>query len=523
MIRCKNPILPGFYPDPSICRVGEDYYLVNSSFEYFPGLPVFHSRNLAHWEQIANAIDRPGQLSLEKADHWLGLYAPTIRYHEGIYYIINTNVGNGGNFIITAENPAGPWSDPHYLGEQATGIDPSLFWDDDGTCWYVGQEARENGDHYGDTQIWIWRLDLEEFRLVGEKCVIADGFQKKAVWPEGPHLYKKDGYYYLLHAESGTEQYHCEVAARSTCITGPYEYGRANPILTHRHLGKMADVTCVGHADIVDDGRGNWYLVALACRPEKGLTMKGRETFLAKLSWEDGWPVVNPGVGRLTEYVEIPDAGEAILEDAAESFTNWDFHCDFMEEKLPLRFVTLRNPKEGAVSLTERPGFLRMYMQPDTLKELGHPSYEAVRLSFRDCTTETQLELPETAVDSGCAGLALYQSHQNHLRLEFSVKQGRGHLQVVQCCEGEDKILTEVSIDDTILSLRMEIHGLAATFSWKTASSSWTALPATADLSHMSTEKAGGFTGCTLGLFAAGDGSRGGYADFAYFSVKEFS
>ena len=201
----KNPVLSGFYPDPSICRVGEDYYMVNSSFAYFPGIPVFHSRDLAHWEQIGNALDREEQLPLSGSEISRGIFAPTIRYHEGTYYIITTNVDHGGNFVITAQDPKGPWSVPHYLGDAAEGIDPSLFFDEDGKCYYVGTRPNPSGvRHNGDWEIWIEELDLHAMCLKGAGTAVWKGALKDCIWPEGPHLYKKDGWYYLMIAEGGT-------------------------------------------------------------------------------------------------------------------------------------------------------------------------------------------------------------------------------------------------------------------------------------------------------------------------------
>ena len=182
----KNPVLSGFYPDPSICRVGEDYYMVNSSFAYFPGIPVFHSRDLAHWEQIGNALDREEQLPLSGSEISRGIFAPTIRYHEGTYYIITTNVDHGGNFVITAQDPKGPWSVPHYLGDAAEGIDPSLFFDEDGKCYYVGTRPNPSGvRHNGDWEIWIEELDLHAMCLKGAGTAVWKGALKDCIWPEG--------------------------------------------------------------------------------------------------------------------------------------------------------------------------------------------------------------------------------------------------------------------------------------------------------------------------------------------------
>ena len=238
MVTAKNPILSGFYPDPSICRVGEDYYLVTSSFVYAPGVPIFHSRDLAHWEQIGNILDRPSQLCVENEEISRGIFAPTIRYHEGTFYMITTNVSHGGNFIVTAQDPAGPWSDPYYLGEEAVGIDPSLFFDDDGRCYYCGTRPNPEGVRYnGDWEIWIQELDLGTMKLKGRSMAIWKGAVKGCIWPEGPHIYKINGYYYLMHAEGGTGPEHSITIARSTELFKWFEGCPRNPIFTHRNLG----------------------------------------------------------------------------------------------------------------------------------------------------------------------------------------------------------------------------------------------------------------------------------------------
>ena len=190
-----NPILPGFYPDPSICRVGDDYYLVNSSFSYYPGVPIFHSKDLVHWEQIGHVLERESQLPLGGSPQSGGIYAPTIRYHEGTFYMVTTNVSGIGNFYVTATNPAGPWSEPIIL-EEAGGIDPSLFFDDDGKAYYIGTVGKDEkvSKYWGDNVIYLRKLDLEQGKLVGETHVLWEGAFKESVWAEGPHLYKKDGY-----------------------------------------------------------------------------------------------------------------------------------------------------------------------------------------------------------------------------------------------------------------------------------------------------------------------------------------
>ena len=218
-----NPILPGFYPDPSIVRAGDDYYILNSSFAYFPGLPIMHSKDLASWHQIGNVLLDDESLPLEGTGLSQGLFAPTIRYHEGRFYVVCTNITKGGNFIVTADDINGPWSKPIYI-KGADGIDPSIFFDEDGKCYYIGTHANPEGEKYsGDYYIYIGELDTQTFQFCGEKVNVWNGSMRNIIWPEGPHLYKKDDYYYIMHAEGGTGPNHCEAICRSKSLFGPYE------------------------------------------------------------------------------------------------------------------------------------------------------------------------------------------------------------------------------------------------------------------------------------------------------------
>ena len=363
-----NPILPGFYPDPSICAVGRDFYLVNSTFAYFPGVPIFHSRDLAHWRQIGNVLTRPSQLPLDGCRHSRGIYAPTLRYHDGTFYLITTNISCGGNFIVTAQDPAGPWSEPYWLGDVAQGIDPSLLFDDDGRCYYVGNRPNPAGEQYGgDWEIWAQELDLTTMRLTGESHALWKGALRDVIWPEGPHLYKKDGMYYLMIAEGGTGPNHSVSVARSKHVFGPYVGNPNNPILTHRHLGSQYPVTCVGHGDLVADAEENWYMVMLGMRPCGGHTLMGRETFLARVEWQNGWPVVNPGIGKLEETFPVPLPEERTAETPLV--------YTFPTPELPPEFLTLRGPVPWQAD-----GRLLLPLLPAALHDLHTPAYAALRV-----------------------------------------------------------------------------------------------------------------------------------------------
>ncbi len=254
-MKFHNPIISGFYPDPSICRVGDDYYLVNSSFEYFPAIPVWHSRDLVHWELISHAIDRVEQgLKLDAVSPSGGVQAPTIRYHQGVFYITSTCVGKAWprldyHFIVFATDPHGPWSAVHYI-QNAPGIDCSLFFDEDGQCYFLANREKLLAKQGGDTEIWISRFDVTTFQLMGEQIALWDGTGGN--FPEGPHLYKRHGGYYLLIAEGGTCHFHTVTMARSQNIFGPYVPYERNPVLTHKHLHRTYPIQNVGHADLVE-------------------------------------------------------------------------------------------------------------------------------------------------------------------------------------------------------------------------------------------------------------------------------
>lgn len=518
----KNPIMPGFYPDPSICAVGGDYYLVNSTFAYFPGLPVLHSKDLVHWEQIGNVMERASQLPLTHAGHSQGLFAPTIRYHEGTFYVICTNVSYGGNYVVTAESPEGPWSEPHYL-EGADGIDPSLFFDDDGKCYYIGTHPNPEGCRYdGDWYIWIQELDLKSWKLVGEHKNVWNGAMRGVHWPEGPHLYKKNGYYYIMHAEGGTGPEHAVSVCRSRDIWGPYDNNFCNPILTHRHLGQAFPIKYVGHADLIETPAGEWYMTMLAVRPLEGYTTMGRETFLAKVTWENDWPVVNVGVGQLTEEVEValpcwlpeqdPDSYTS-RSGGKNAVPGSDRSYDFARmETLGDEFLYLRNPELPHYNLETGKG-LYLTAASATLKEQDSPTYVGIRQQHHAFRLETSLAAEQLFDKSGCvaAGLALLQSNAYHLRLEACGRE----LQAVLCRDGQDTVEGSLPLPELQaggpLKLYLQVEGLQATVGYSLGGRD-VPVAERMDIRSLSTEVAGGFVGCTVGIYATGIYATGIYA-----------
>lgn len=516
MVVANNPVLRGFYPDPSICRVGKDFYLANSSFLYFPGVPLFHSRDLAHWEQVGNILDRQEQLQVDEGMEEIsrGIFAPTIRYHNGRFYMITTNVSHGDNFIVTAERPEGPWSQPYYLGDEAPGIDPSLFFDEDGRCYYVGTRPNPDGVRYnGDWEIWIQELDTDRMVLIGESCAIWKGALKNAIWPEGPHIYKLGEYYYLVHAEGGTGPAHSICVARSKQLFGGFEGCPNNPVFTHRHLGKNYPVIYAGHCDLVDDENGNWYAVMLASRPCNMHSSMGRETFLAKVTWEDGWPVFNAGVGKLEDFVEVP------LEEFRfdKEITNCDlFH--FWEDKLDDRLLGIVRRDPDRYSLKDRKGFLRLHMTPDAITKEGSPCFLGVRQkSYHFCAGCGMEYMPE--IDQEAAGMVLFQNHENNLRMEV-VKSSKGRsFRVITHIHGSDEVVAEMPLEkDGLIEIQLKAENQSAAI--YAGESGKLKKVTTVSLLPYTTEEAGGFVGCTVGMYASSNNfESSNFADFAWFSV----
>jgi alpha-N-arabinofuranosidase len=519
-----NPILPGFYPDPSICRVGEDYYLVNSSFEYFPGLPIFHSRDLVHWRQLGHVLERPSQLPLDGVYASGGLYAPTIRYHNGTFYVINTLVGGTaqkGNFIVTATDPSGPWSEPYWL-DNAPGIDPSLFFDDDGRAWYVGNRGVANGRYPGHNEIWLQELDLSTMQLIGEPCALWEGAARDATWAEAPHLYKINGQYYLMIAEGGTSHDHAVTIARSPQIAGPYEANRRNPIITHRHLGQDYPIVGTGHADLVETQSGEWWMVLLAMRPYGGYFYNlGRETFLVPLRWEEGWPVVAPGSGRVASVERAPDLPQQRWPAVPA--------CDHFEtQTLAPQWNFLRTPRDDFWSLGARPGYLRLRLRPERLTDLANPSFVGRRQQHMRFAARAALEF-KPQHDYECAGLVLVQNNEYHFRFVITggatttvrlVKRStpQPNPELMPIPVGTDVTLAELPIEGSRFYFKVEADEQAYSFYIATAPEVWQPVAKDVDGRILSTSYAGGFVGTYIGMYASSNGQPStNSADFDWF------
>ena len=488
----RNPVLPGFHPDPSVVRVGEWFYLVNSSFEMFPGVPLHRSRDLVHWESLGHVLTRDSQLPLATAKPSGGIFAPTIRYHAGIYYMITTNVSHRGTFFVTAKDPAGPWSEPIWITGPG-GIDPSLFFDDDGKVYLTSTGSAPG--------IYQAQIDVASGKLLTPPRIAWKGTGGR--YPEGPHLYKIAGRYYLMISEGGTEYGHMVTLARASSPWGPFEPCPRNPILTHRDTPLSQPIQATGHADLVEDGEGNWWMVFLGIRPQGGYYWHnlGRETFLAPVRWDaQGWPVVNEGKPialdtqvrglpvRATPTAPVRDGFDAPLGPA------WNF---------------LRNPVRASYSTTERRGWLTLHGTPVPLDQAdgASPTFVGRRQEHLRARIGARIDFAP-AREGQEAGLVLYRAPQQ--RYEIGVR-GIGGRREVFVRQTVGKYLSTVTASAPApgkdpLILQIEAEPNRYTFAWGPSperSDKGALQPmGSAETRLLSTEVTGGFIGTYVGLYA---------------------
>ena len=502
----RNPILRGFYPDPSVTRAGNDYYLVNSTFSYFPGLPVFHSRDLVSWTQIGNAIDRRDMLDFGHLGVSRGVFAPSIGFHDGIFYILNTCVDCGGNFIITARNPAGPWSDPAWLPELEGGIDPSLFFDEDGKVWLVNNGPPVGTPRYpGHRAIWLQEFDLGTMRTTGPRRVLVDGGVDPAanpVWIEGPHILKVGGFYYLTCAEGGTAEGHSQVVLRSDRVTGPYLPYAGNPILTQRDLprGRPFPITSAGHAQLVQTQNGEWWATFLATRPYQGDDYNtGRETFLLPVRWEDGWPRIT-APGQAIPYLHARPRLPRQPAPAAREREELD------GPSLPIDWLMLRNPRSLWYRFDH--GGLVLDARPVGLGGMGNPSFLARRQQHLDATATTLVHF-QPSREGDEAGLAAFQNDDYFYAIGIGMEGRRPVVQLRRRAGASESadgaVIASAPLPgsaDAPVRLRIEAQGATYRFSYAAAQGAWHRLGGDQDGTILSTRTAGGFVGAVLGLYA---------------------
>lgn len=401
-----NPILPGFNPDPSICRVGDDYYLCCSSFTWYPGLPVYHSRDLVNWRLVSHVISRPGMVDIVGQHDTQGVWAPTIRHHNGVFYVF-CNVKGGGNFYVTSRDIRGPWSDPVFI-KDAPGIDPSIFWDDNGKAYLMGNAYKFPGRKYqASTAIWMQEIDLADGRLIGERHYLTTGHALNARYSEGAHLYKINGRYVLTVAEGGTDFHHAVTLLTSKSLFGPYLPQMVNPVLSQRQFGHECPIQCVGHADLVQTQRGDWYAVALGKRMIDGKHAFTRETFICPVEIQDGEFIFNPGRGGMTTDMPRPNLPEH--KWAAEPLRQ-----EFCGAELPLGWYSNRIPARPFHSLKD--GRLLLELLPQTIGSLDCPAMLMRRTPSLSYSASTSLSFAPKKRGE-VAGLVLHRNNTAYVAL----------------------------------------------------------------------------------------------------------
>jgi xylan 1,4-beta-xylosidase len=503
-----NPVISGYSPDPSIVRAGDDYYLVNSSFVHFPGLPIYHSRDLVTWRQIGNAIDRPGQVDFSGMKVSAGLMAPAISYHDGLFYIVCTN---RKNFVITAKDPAGPWSDPALLDFE--GIDPSLFWDEDGKAYIVNNGGPKDGALYpGHRSIWLQQFDPATKTMTGPRHEIINGgadLSTKPFWTEGPHLIRKDGYYYLIAAQGGTGEQHSEVVFRSRSITGPYENDASNPILTQRDLplNRPHPVGTAGHADFVQTPDGHWWSVFLATRnygPD--LYNIGRETFLLPVTWKNGWPLILEQGKPVPFVVERPSLAPE-PRPAQPLSGDYAYTDDFSGTKLGFGWMSVRIPTSARYTLGQ--GDLVLEASSEGLGDIDHvPSFVGRKQAHAVATVSTELRYTaERAGDR--AGLVAMQSDDAYLFLGVQWNDGKQSVTLDVRKTAQDpqqgRVVAVAPLDKRLAGkpvyLKLSIDGGRLNAAYALRKNAWKSLATGMDATFLSTRHAGGFVGTVIGLY----------------------
>lgn len=506
-----SPILQGCYPDPSITRKGEDYYLVNSSFSMFPGVPIFTSKDLVNWKQVGHVLDRPSQLKVEKSGVSHGIYAPDIKYnkHNDTFYMITTQFAGGiGNMVVKTKDPAKGWSEVQKLNFE--GIDPAIFFDDDGKAYIVHNDAPPQGSeqYNGHRVIKMWDYDLEKDQVVpGSDKIIVNGgvdLSQKPIWIEGPHIYKKNGKYYLMCAEGGTGGNHSEVIFMSDSPKGPYVPADNNPILTQRYFPKdrKEKVDWAGHADLVETPEGQYYGVFLAIRPnEKNRVNKGRETFILPVDWSGKYPVFQNGLVPMKPKLKLP-AGVQNQNGQNGFLPNGNFtYADKLTDKnLDYRWIAMRGPRENFITATKNG--VKVNPMETNIKALAPISSLFHRLQHEDFETSVTLDYKPKS-QKELAGITLYQSETFNYVFGITKKDKDFYIVLERTEKGQSKLIASEKIS---LSKPVKLQVVADkdehSFNYSLDGKNYKNLggPVSGDI--LSTDVAGGFTGSLIGLYS---------------------
>lgn len=518
----QNPILAGYHPDPSVVQVGDDYYMVNSTFGFFPGIPIFHSRDLVNWRQLGNVVHRPDQLNFDGLHLGQnGVYAPAIEYKDGTFYVVNTCVACGGNFVMTATDPAGPWSDPIWI-RHVPGIDPSIFFDDDGKTYIVHHGNPEKPKYPAHTALYVMEVDPASFEALSEDVMLVDGAEE-APWHteyiEGPHIYKVDGTYYLSAPGGGTGFYHGQLIYKSDHVFGPYTPNPNNPILTQVELphDRENPVTATGHADMFQDPNGDWWAVFLGTRvynlteenKDPGLFHTGRETFMLPVAWKDGWPHILNKDEAVPHRVNKPNLPSALLSSRPTT-GNFIAHEEFTQNELGPEWLFIRTPNEKWWDI--QTGTLSLSPRADTIGAKAQPSFIGRRLAHMKASYSTKVQFaPQNPQQE--AGLLSLQNDQFYYTFGLSRNPANELVLRIRKRAGDEenangKTLAEVKIESTAktgVHLKMEIDKAQLNFLYSLDGTHYTPVLQQQDASVLTTAKAGGFTGAVVGMYAQGE------------------
>lgn len=531
-----NPIIPGSFPDPSICRVGKEFYLVNSSFEYFPALPIHHSKDLINWELIGYGLNDniyDSQINLIDVQQEGGIHAPSIRYNDGLFYIIATNVYSPVdiekdaimyNFIITAKSPVGPWSEPNLI-EGAPGIDPDIFFDDDGKVYFIGTHAPGDKSKDGIGAIWVQELDPMRWRLTGERYTIWEG-ACGGCCVEGPHIYKRNRKYYLMVAEGGTSHNHAVMVSVSDSINGLYDSNPKNPILTSRHLSNNNWINSTGHADMLQLEDGRWVMVSLGIRNEiDGSSNMGRETFLMPLEWGEAtsrwiendngewkplihdWPVAAPLTGKVERINPV------IFEHSHQRMQNY-FYDDFESLKLDLNWNFRRVPKEKTYSLNAKKGFLRLYLKSQNFA--SRKQYSLLGLRQKQTHFEFSTKMSFLPFNKGEeAGLSLFQKDNIYINYTVVIRDKEVLFSLYKSVDyNGPRIIKEKFINDFNGEVILKLNSIGDDYIFQYSSDNGKTFQ---DFHKVGNDilLSHGYTGAYLGLYASSNGGEdNSYADF---------
>ncbi len=505
-VNFKNPIITGYHPDPSICRVGDDYYLVNSTFIWHPGIPIYHSKDLVNWELIGHGITREDQIDLDGLEDRQGIYAVTIRHHEGVFYLITTCVNCKGNFYVTASDPAGEWSDPVWLPD-APGIDPSLMWDDDGKCYYTGHMSIPDKAWPNQCGIWLQELDLEKQKLVGERKLLTYGHANNASFTEAPHLYKINGKYMLMISEGGTEMYHSLSVHHSDSLFGPYVADMINPVITHRHLGEDYPIYAIGHGDLVETQNGEWWCVLLGKRKVEGETTLARETFLSKVEFEGQTPIFNPGEGKVLKEQKRPDLAWSPLKEEASK-------DEFDGDDLGLKWYTIRTPKKSLHEVSK--GHLNLKLAPEVMDSLVNPSLLIQRIKHHKFEVMSKMDF-KTSKNNEQAGVVIYRTRENH----YSLLKEKSSLVLYKSFKGQKTEVMKVPYNKQEIYFKVEGDNLDVQFSYGESITEMKPIGQKQSLIVIADGNGNQFNGAGIGVYATSNGDKStNIASFDWFEYK---